>query len=259
MRSIVFLSLLLAGCGGSTGSGLVTFDGTASGPSDANGGPLSFTSGSGAAVTLTKADLHLGAVYLNQSVPLSGAAAEPCISTGVYVAEIFGPLDVDLLSSSPVRFPSAGEGTKTEAKTAEVWLTSGDINATEDPTVTLDVEGSADQGGQTYPFTASVTIGSNRTPQVTNPAMPSASPICHKRIVSPIAIDITPTNGGTLALAIDPRPMFNAVDFSKAMQVSEMPPAYQIPDTSDAPGGALFQGLTANFGVYSFTWKKGGR
>lgn len=257
MRAVVLSSLLLVGCGGSTGSGLVTFEGTASGPSDLDGGPLSFMSGIGAAVTLTKADLHLGAVYLNQSVPLSGAAAEPCISTGVYVAEIFGPIDVDLLSSSSVRFPTSGEGTETEAKTAEVWLTDGDVNAAEDPTVILDVEGSADQAGQTYPFTASVTIGSNRTPQVTNPAMPSANPICHKRIVSPIAVDITPTNGGTLELVIDPRPMFNAVDFSKATRVSEMPPAYQIPDTSDGPGGSLFQGMTADFGVYSFTWKGG--
>jgi len=253
----VLLSLLVAGCGGSTGSGLVTFKGTASGPGDASGGSLSFTSGIGADITLTKAELHLGAVYLNQSVPLSGAAAEPCVSTGIYVAELFGPLDVDLLSASSVRFPTTGEGTETEAKAAEVWLTGGDINASEDPTVILDVEGSAEQGGQTYPFTGSITIGSNRTLQVTNPALPSANPICHQRIVSPILVDITPTNGGTLAIQIDPRPMFNAVDFTQAMKVSDTPLAYQIPDTDEGAGQALFKGMVANFGVYSLTFRKG--
>lgn len=255
MRPLFVLSFLLAGCGGSTGSGLVTFSGAASGPRDADGGPLSFTTGSGTPITLTKAELHLGAVYLNQSVPLSGAGAEPCVSTGIYAAEVFGPIDVDLLSPSPVKFPTTGEGTETEAKAAEVWLTEGDVNATEDTTVILDVEGTANQAGTSFPFTASITIGSNRTPAITNPAMPSANPICHQRIVAPILVDITPTNRGTLALEVDPRKMFNAVDFTKATQVSDSPPAYEIPDDSAAPGGALFSGLKSS-AAYSFTWTK---
>jgi len=85
--------------------------------------------------------------------------------------------------------------------------------------------------------------------------VPSANPICHQRIVTPILVDLTPTDGGTLVLRIDPRHMFNGVDFSKATKVSDAPLAYQIPDTSAGPGGALFKGMTANSGVYSFTWK----
>ena len=259
MRAILVagVSLFTIACGGTTGSGLVTFSGVASGPSDVSDGSVSFTSGAGADITLTKAQMHLGAVYLNQSVPSSGAAAEPCISPGIYVAEVFGPLDVDLLSGSPVHFPTTGEGTETEAKTAEVWLTNGDVNAKEDPTVIFDVEGTAVQAGQTYPFRASITIGSNRTPKVTNAALPSANPVCHKRIVSPILVDITPTAGGALVLEIDPRHMFNGVDFSQATKVSDAPVAYQIPDTSAGPGGALFKGMTSNAGVYAFSWKSG--
>jgi len=253
LASLVFLT----GCGGSTGSALVTFSGEASGPTDAIA-PLSFTTGVGAAVTLTAAKLHLGAVYLNQSVPASGAAASPCVSPGIYVGQVFGPVDVDLLSPTAVPFPSAGEGTETRARTAEVWLTGGDVNASADSTVILDVAGTAAQAGVSYPFTAAVTIGANRTPQVTNPAMPGASPICHQRIVTPILVDITPRNGGMLELQIDPRSMFDSVDFSQATKVTDEPLMYQIPDTSDGPGGALFKGLTANFGVYAFTFHEPG-
>lgn len=270
MKLIVASLLLLSGCGGTTGSALVTFSGAASGPSDANNGPLSFTTGRGANVTLSKAKLHLGAVYLNESNPASGAAAGPCVSQGIYVAELFGGLDVDLLSPDPVPFPTLGEGTATHARSAEVWLLGGgqdasgtvieaDINASADSTVIFEAEGSAEQAGSTFPFTASVTIGDNRAPRVTNPALPGANPICHQRIVSPIQVDITPKDGGVLTLQIDPRPMFDALDFSRATLVSTAPPLYEIPDTNAGPGAALFKGLTANFGVYSFGFRERAR
>jgi hypothetical protein len=263
MKRLLMTSLLvLSGCGGTTGSALVSFSGEASGPSDANNGPLSFTTGVGADVTLTQARLHLGAVYLNQAVPSSGAAAQPCVSQGTYVAEVFGGLDVDLLSPDPVPFPSVGEGTETRARTAEVWLVGGgtnggsDINAADDSTVILAVEGTAEQSGASYPFSAEITIGANRTPKVTNPALPGASPICHQRIVSPIAVDLTPRNGGKLSLHIDPRPMFDNVDFSKATLLNADPPTYEIPDTSSGPGYALFKGLVADYGVYQFEFSE---
>jgi len=256
MRLRIFLACLLAGCGGTTGSALVTFSATAAGPPDATSGPLTFTNGLGAQVTLTQATLHLGAVYLNQSVPLSGAASQPCISPGIYVGEVFGPLDVDLLSPAPEPFPTQGEGTETEAKTAEVWLTGGDINATQDPTVILSVAGAAVQAGQEFPFAAALTISANRQLAVTDPALPSANPICHQRIVTPILVDLTPTNGGTLVMTIDPRPMFGSVDFATLTKVSDSPLAYQIPDTSSGPGQALFKGMVANYGVYGFAWSQ---
>jgi hypothetical protein len=249
MKRFLVLGLVVAGCGGTTGSALVSFDAVASGPLDANGEALSFTTGVGAQVTLTHALLRFGAVYLNQSVPLSGAASGPCISPGIYVAEAFGPMTVDLLSPRPVPFPTRGEGTETRAKTAEVWLTGGDVNADADSTVIVDVAGTAQQGGQTYPFTAAVTIGSNRKANVTSPAFPGSSPICHQRIVTPILVDLTPTEGGTLSLRIDPRPMFNAVDFSTLAG-----PPYRIPDDATGAGGALFRGLVSSSGVYTLAW-----
>jgi hypothetical protein len=252
--ALVCACALGAGCSDTTGSALITFAATAAGPPDATGGPLVFASNAGSQITLERARLHVGAVYLNQTVPLSGASAEPCIAPGTYVGEVFGPLDVDLLSATPQPFPTTGEGTQTEAHTAEVWLTGGDVNALADPTVILDVAGTAVQAGASYPFAAAITIGQNRAPRVTNPAMPGASPICHQRIVSPILIDLTPTQGGTLALQIDPRAMFRAVDFSTLTPASTAPPFYQIPDTSDGAGAALYRGFFASAGVYRFSY-----
>jgi hypothetical protein len=257
MKSMWILLLILSSCGkGSTGSSLVKFTALSSGPSDAPKGPLTFTSGSGAAITLTRAKLHLGAVYLNQSVPTSGSAAGPCILPGIYVAEAYGPMDVDLLSPDPVPFPSEATATETLAKTAEIWLTGGDINAEQDATIILDVAGSAIQQGITYPFVSSITISGNRKPKISNPALPGANPICHQRIVTPIAVDLTPKNQGTLLLQIDPRPMFNAIDFATAQKESDAPLLYRIvDDTTAKAGGALFKGMIANSGVYKFTWK----
>ena len=73
-------------------------------------------------VSLTRAQLRIGAVYLNASVPISGAGATSCVLPGIYVAEAFGPATIDLLSPSLQQFPGTGEGTQNEAKTAEVWL-----------------------------------------------------------------------------------------------------------------------------------------
>jgi hypothetical protein len=251
-RLVASAVVLLTACGGSTGSALVRFSAAAGGPADATGGPLAFTSGQGAQLVLDRAHLHLGAVYLNQSVPTSGAAAAPCINPGVYVGEAFGPVELDLLSPALVPFPTSGEGTQTTARTGEVWLTQGDVDALTDSTVILDLAGTATQDGGVYPFTASVTISSNRTPVVSDPALPGASPICHQRIVSPILVDLTPTEGGTLTVRADPRAMFNGLDFTALG-----PPGaatYAIPDDAAGAGGALFRGLHSNFGVYAFTW-----
>src|SRR5207245_11274119 len=96
--------------------------------------PLSLDTSAGYHVSLTRALLHVGAVYLNESNPNPGAGPAPCVLPGIYVAEVFGPVTVDLLSPLLQSFPALGEGTETAAKTAEVWLTGGDVNAQTDLT-----------------------------------------------------------------------------------------------------------------------------
>jgi hypothetical protein len=253
------LALALSSCVGTTGSGIVSFHADAAGPADAVAGqPLAFDTGRGFHVVLTKANLHVGGVYMNRSVPTSGAQDTSCILQGVYVGEVTTGLDVDVLSPAKQPFPTMGDGTSDPAVTGEVWLTGGDVNAPDDTTLIVEVAGTASsfQGGASYPFTAKVTIGSNRQLPVTNPAEPGANPICKRRIVSPIPIALVPSNGGTLLVRIDPRGWFANVDFAQMEQTSNMPPAYVISDDDTTqPGTALFDGIHASTGVYTFEWQ----
>ena len=98
-------------------------------------------------------------------------------------------------------------------------------------------------------------LGADRAVQVggdwyLTTALPGSNPICKQRIVTPIAVDLTPTDGGVLTLRIDPRGMFPTVDFSTLTGT-------QIPDTSAGAGAALFKGLLSNAGVYQLTSSEG--
>jgi hypothetical protein len=272
MRYALAIALSAAGCSGTTGSNLVTFTARAGGPADATaGGPLEFDSGSIYHVSLTQASFHFGAIYLNRSVPVSGAAEAPCVLPGVYVGQAFGPcnengvcgVDLDLLSPELTTFSVTGEGTADEAKVAEVWLTSGDINAATDLTPVLIAAGTASRSGQLWPFRATVTIGANRQIPVQNPSMPGSNPICKERIVTPICLDpmvkcqdgFTLGNGGTLDLRVDPRPMFDNVDF--AALTPESDGSYVIPDALGGVGGNFFMGVRSTASYRQITYTAG--
>ena len=256
-KYIILIALSLAGCDGTTGGARVSFEAAAAGPSFATGGPLSFPSGSGYQVILTRATLHLGAIYLNQTVPTSGSQETSCILPGTYVAQVLSQVDVDVLSPKLQRFPRSGQGVAQEAKAGELWLSSGDINNLDDRTVIDDAQGTATQGGQSYPFEARITIGRNRQIPTRDPAYPGANPICKQRIVSPIATELTPQEGGTLLLRIDPRGWFDTVDFAQVPKVSDTPLLYRFSDLNDnAADLSLFQnGLRARAGAYSLSWQ----
>lgn len=254
--AIAALVCSLPACVGTTGSDLVTFDAAAAGPADAVAGqPYSFTTGRGFRVTLTRATLHVGAVYLNRARPVSGAQETSCILPGIYVAEVTSGLDVDVLSPEPQPFPARGEGTETPAIVGEVWLSHGDVNAPDDVDTILDIAGTAEKDGATYPFAGTISIGANRAATVTDPSLPSQHPICKERIVSPIDVDITPRSGGSLLLRVDPRGFFTNVDFAQLGEASHAPPLYAFADEDEpGPSASLYLGLHARTGVYSFSW-----
>jgi hypothetical protein len=247
--------LAVAGCVGTTGGDLITFSAAAAGPADApKGQPLEFVNGRGFHVALARATLHIGAVYLNQSLPISGAQATSCILPGVYVAEVRSGLDVNLLSPDLQAFPGLGEGTTTQAQAAEVWLTSGDVNAADDATPILVVEGVADREGIQYPFSGTITIGKNRSTASTDVSQPGANPICKQRIVSPIPAAITPRRDGRLVARIDPRVLLGQVDFEALKQFSTDPPKYGFVDApADQPSISLYQALRST-GPYQLEW-----
>ena len=257
-RALVIAMLALPACLGTTGSSIVSFPVQAAGPADAvDGQPMTFDTGRGWHVVLTKAKVHIGAVYLDESVPVSGAQDTSCILEGIYAGQETSGLDVDVLSPAPQAFPAPGNGTSDRAVAGEVWLTGGDVNASDDATVIVDVAGTASQSGTSYPFTASVTIGSNRAVASTNAAMPGANPICKQRIVAPVPVDVVPSSSGALLVRVDPRGWFGDVDFSQMEETTDTPPTYVIPDDDTTqPGTALFDGIHASAGVYTFGWQR---
>jgi hypothetical protein len=254
----MLLGLALCACGAGTGGALVTFHAAAAGPADAVAGqPLAFTNALGYQVTLTRARLHIGGVYLNRSVPSSGAQATSCVLPGIYSGQVTTPLDVDALSPAPQLFPADGEGTADVSQTGEVWLFGSDVNATADPTVIADVTGTAVQGaGATVAFTGQLTISQNRAVSVGNPALPGSSPLCKQRIVTPIPVDFTLAQGGTLLVRVDPRAWLANVDFAQIPADPSNPAQRKFLDRSEGqPDLAFYGGLRAASGTYSFNWQ----
>src|SRR5262249_23042941 len=132
------LAAALAACG-TTGGDLVSFDVVAQG---APGGAVSDTA-LGWHVELSKATLHIGAVYLNMTRPTSGIQGTECILPSVYTGQELEGRDVDVLSQAAQPFPAPGTGTDDEALTGEIWLTGGNVNAATDNTVIADLAGTA--------------------------------------------------------------------------------------------------------------------
>jgi hypothetical protein len=250
--------IALTSCIGTTGGDLFTFDAAAAGPEDAVAGqPLSFATPRGYQVTLTTAMVHIGAVYLNMAMPVSGAQATSCILPGIYVAQVTKGLDVNVLTPALQPFHTQGEAIGAEAIAGEIWLSGEDVNA-EDSPVVLDVEGTAQKDGSVFPFKGTLTIGTNRLAPANDPAQPGAHPICKERIISPIPLKLNVRKGGHLLVRVDPRGLFTNVEFSELDQISASPPLYQFNDTSDTqPDVNLYQGLKSRTGTYELLWTQG--
>jgi hypothetical protein len=259
MRALVLplvAALLGLACVGTTGGQLVTFPAAAAGPADAIAGqPLAFTSDLGWSVSLTKATLHIGAVYLNQSMPVSGSQGTNCILPGTYVAQVTSGLDLDLLSPTPQPFPSPGQGTTIPpAIVAQVWLTTGDVNQPDQLPV-LVVEGTAQKGSSSVPFQGKVTIGSARQ---SSGKSAGGDPICKEHIVSPIPTTVAVDTSGGLLLRVDPRLLFVNVEFSQLAKLSNGS-GYAFSDDPTStdytqPSRNLYSNLHSSGALYSFSW-----
>ncbi len=246
--------LLASGCIETTGGRTVTFHAQGRGdPAIVTGGPLTFTTPRGFEVTLTRARLTVGALYLNQQNPQNYTLEQSCLQDGIYSGEVRGGLTLDVLSPTPQPFPVAGHGTDAPTRAAELWLTGGELFADSDPTVLLDVAGIASAGADAFPFEAQFTIGANRVVPPRNPALPGSNPLCRQRIVSPIAFDTTLTEGSTVSLLVDPRAWFVAIDFAALTQVSDAPRLYRFSDgaaSATQPDNALYSALRSATGPY---------
>jgi hypothetical protein len=246
------LALALGACVGTTGGEVVSFGAQLAGPEGVTDHRVAFTSGRGLAVTLTKASLRVGAVYMNRSKPIPVAQEKSCISTGTYVGEVLGGAEADLLSGAPVRFPRGGQGTSEPAVTGELWLNGGDLDALEDKTVVATVEGEVVLPAGAKPFRGSITFGSNRRSAAIDPARPGADAPCKQRVVSPVAVDVTLAQGGLLTVRVDPRAWFALVPFEDLREEGGVL-VFDDADTNASSVG-LADGVRAPQGVYRFEW-----
>ncbi|HET9933072.1 MAG TPA: hypothetical protein VFQ35_20355 [Polyangiaceae bacterium] len=255
MRKVLGCVLFVCapGCVGTTGGDAFDFEAFASGPRAADGRAYSFANGRGYSVTLTRARVHVGGVYLNQSVQTQVASNPSCTLSGIYVAEVTSPLEIDVLSPQLQAFSGSGRAISEPAFAGEVWLNSGDVNAVHDSTPVLDAAGSAVKDGTSYPFAASLTIGSNRA-KSPSPSTPGAAPICKQRIVSPIPVELTPRRGGHLVIEIDPARMFANVDFADLTPDRDGVFVFEDDDTP-GPSLSLYNGLRRSSGVYELRWE----
>jgi hypothetical protein len=255
-----FLSLL--SCTGTTGYKLVSFYAAAQGPPDAQPG-YTFTNDRGYQVSLSRAVIHIGAMYLDESVPTSGAAEGTCTLPGTYVGEVLGGRDVDMLYPGIQPFPVAGDGSTIPAAVGQVWLSGPDVTASGQtapqsilPDV-LDIAGTATKNGTTIQFAGAISIEpGNGTP---NRVLPGSNPICEQRIVGKIVVHITLSQSGTLILHLDPKVLFTNVDFSGLPHASSDSKLYAFfkngDSNADQPTRNLYSNLRASGDVYRFEWQ----
>jgi hypothetical protein len=222
-----WLAPMLAGalsCNGTTGYDLVQFYAAGRGFADAvKGRPYTFDAGPGVRVTLTQASLHVGAMYLTQSVPQAGGGPQPCALPqtfeGAFVGEVRGEGDVDLLDPSVQPIEVIGDGSTIPATTGQVWLThddsitDGNLNGP-DAVPILTLQGSFEDATGTHTFSAGVTIDVSRISGTPNSGLPGEIQICQQRIVSGIPVTFTLAQGGTLVFRVDAQPLFNGVPFT---------------------------------------------
>jgi hypothetical protein len=208
----------VASCNGTTGDQLISFSAYGSGVAGAS---QPFSAG-GYTIQLTSAKMRLGALYFDEAPPGTGFDGPECIASGVYAAQVPGPLEVDLLSTQPQEFAVYGNGTADTAQSWQIWMTDGDVNEVNFAHM-VDLEGvaTASDGTQTS-FGAVVTINDNRLPAVSDPADPGQSPICKQRIIQIGGQALTFFQGGSLLVTVDPRGWFNlGIDFSSLPPVAD--------------------------------------
>lgn len=261
---------LLIGCGADTGSQRFGFEARAGGASTATGAPLEFTNQAGWAISLTRADVTLGPVYLNVQPPLRAGwldwlvrpafAQTSHLDTGRVVGEVLGQVTFSALSPELVPFPVLGALAQEEVRTAEVWFyPSPNVPAetTAIDTVALDVAGEASRDGVTYGFAGQLVLDDDWASQQAAGTRGSSS-LVDIRQVRGIAAGFFPEPGGHLELRLDVTRLFRGANFAS---LEDNPPdasgvrtLVQAPAARDQVMSNLYQGLREANGTYAVSW-----
>jgi hypothetical protein len=263
-----------SGCG-STGSKRFTFETRAGGARDA-GMPYTFTNGTGWTITLTKATVTVGPIYLNVVAPLrtasrwslfkSAYADEAHLGGGRVVGEVLGQVTVDALSSRLVTLGSRGTITEEQVRTAEIWLWPPPQIAPETIGIdapAADFAGEAVRGSEHVRFRGTIVIDDAWASDAKAGDI-TATPITEIRQIRGIPASFFPEEGGALEIRVDVKPLFRGADFSTlannpvdADGTVRLVQAKSGPVTTDQVMRNAFQGLRASRGTYDVRWTTG--
>ena len=259
-----------ASCAGGTGSGRFAFQARARG-TRVCGASYRFENERGWIVTLARAVVTLGPVYLNVTPPLRGARTslldylirpawahgEDHLGAGRIVGEVLAQVTFDALSDEPVVFPRAGTVTQEEVRTAEIWfLPEPGISpdAKQLDTVALEVEGTAEREQEAVPFSGRLKLDDSWLDNQTAGSRGNLSMLAMRKVRG-VAANFFPTEGGALELTFNVKHLFRGADFSSVR-------AGETPDVAQLRGGAsgdqvmtnLYQGLHDVNETYAVRW-----
>jgi hypothetical protein len=288
-RALLLVPFLLvpgagSACNGGTGSGRFSFPAAAAGIERDPAAPFAFTNDFGWNVTLSKATLTFGPLYLNTVAPLAQqqqvgawwprflgvrearASENSHLGEGRIVGEILSQLSVDLLSPSLVPFADEGLLTEEQIGSAEVWFypppgAEPSSPKIEQPALTL--AGVAEREGASVAFAGRLFLDDTWLPDA-SPGSPGTGSIEDVRQVRGIPCSFFPRakDNGTLQIRIDARALLAGADFSNLSQ-SPLDPAdgtsrLLVQSTSgqgtDQVMKALYNGLRASRGTYDVRW-----
>jgi hypothetical protein len=262
-------------CTGSTGSERFSFEASVGGPAAASGEAFTFTTQTGWQVTLSRADVTLGPVYLNVVSPLrtamrlgdwlvpnAWAQGEGHLDEGRIVGEVLSQVTFSAISSELVHFPASGTLTAEQIRTAEVWFfpEPGVAPETNDiDTVALEVRGVARRADSEVHFRGSLILNDDWLAEQTTGSR-ALQPITAIRKVRGIPAGIQPSAGGRLEIRFDITRLFRGAEFANlddnladADGTKLLVQAKSGRVTRDQVMTNLYQGLR-ELNTYSVTW-----
>jgi hypothetical protein len=261
------------GCTGGTGSQRFSFTAQVRGTAPSATGDYRFVNEKGWRITLTRATVTLGPVYLNV-VPALGsesaslwdwvvrpayAQGEMHLSSGRVVGEVLSQVTFDALTSDAVAFPSGGSVTQEQVRTAEVWFypepgTPGDARQLD--TVALDIAGSAERDGEVVRFRGLLKLDEAWISEQNVGSRGNLS-LTEIRKVRGISADFFPSQGGMLELGFDVKRLLRGADFASlaSNQTDADGTKILLPGKAgDQVMTNLYQGLHQVDQTYSVRW-----
>jgi hypothetical protein len=266
-----------AGCAGGTGSKRFAFEASVGGSEDIAPGAFTFTNQTGWTITLTRADMTIGPVYLNVVPPLrdpsyglldvfirpAWAEGQSHLADGRIVGEVLSQVQFSALSPALVAMPVPGSITQEQVRTAEVWFYPApgvSADATKIATVALDVAGQATRGASTIRFRGALKLDDAWLPDVPSGTRGVLS-IAELRKVRGIQASFFPSEGGRLEIRVDVKRFFRGADFSNldanpidADGTKVLVQSKTGKVTTDQVMTNLYQGLREAEGSYNVRW-----